>query len=259
MKNVIIFDDAFYIPQLNRERKIWVYLPPGYESSNRHYPVLYMHDGQNLFDDTTSFAGEWGIDEIMNKMFEDGFPGIIIVGIEHGSEERLNEYSPWKHEVMGGGLGDKHVAFVVETLKPAIDKNFRTLPGSEHAGIGGSSMGGLISCYAMLKHPEVFSCGIIFSPAFWFAEESYEFATNSEMNNELRMYFLAGGMEYSDLDVIEATNKMIDILSAKGLSENQYRFIVDPKGKHTEAFWSKYFAEAVRFLFAGSQDEKAGL
>ncbi|MBE0661634.1 MAG: alpha/beta hydrolase [Bacteroidales bacterium] len=251
MKNVIIFDDAFYIPQLDRERKIWVYLPPGYESSNRHYPVLYMHDGQNLFDNTTSYVGEWGIDEIMNKMIEDGFPGIIIVGIEHGSEERLNEYSPWKHQKMGGGLGDKHIAFLVETLKPAIDKNFRTLPDRENTGIGGSSMGGLISCYAMLKHPEIFSRGIIFSPAFWFSEESYKYAENIEINNELRMYFLAGGKEYGDLNVIEATKKMIDILRAKGLSENQYHFKTDPKGKHTEAFWSKYFAEAVRFLFVG--------
>lgn len=249
MRNVIIFDDAFYMPQLDRERKIWVYLPPGYESSNRHYPVLYMHDGQNLFDNTTSFAGEWGIDKIMNKMIEDGFPGIIIVGIEHGSEERLNEYSPWNHEVMGGGLGDKHAEFLAETLKPSIDENFRTLPDREYTGIGGSSMGGLISLYAILKHANVFSRGMIFSPAFWFSKKSYVFARQSDISHDCRLFFLAGGQEYDELDVIEHTARMIETLKTRGLEEKQYKFIADPEGTHNEAFWKSYVDDAVRFLF----------
>lgn len=249
MKNVQIFDDAFYMPQLNRHRQIWIYLPPDYERSTKNYPVLYMHDGQNLFDNSTSYVGEWGVDEILNEMFEEGYPGIIVVGIEHGSEERLNEYSPWKRKDWGGGLGDKHVAFLVETLKPVIDENFRTLSGRENTGIGGSSMGALISMYATLKHPEVFSRGLVFSPAFWFAEQSYVFAENAAIDQEFSLYFLAGGKEYGELDVPVATQKMIDILTANGLPEHQYRFVVDPKGKHNEAFWGKYFKEAIAFLF----------
>jgi len=249
MENVHIFDDNFYMPQLDRYRRIWVYLPPDYEHSGKHYPVIYMHDGQNLFDDLTSFVGEWGADEVLNEMYANGFPGIIVVGIEHGSEERLNEYSPWKRAGMGGGLGDKHARFVVETLKPVIDKNFRTLPGSEHTGIGGSSMGGLISFYATLKYPEIFSRSLIFSPTFWFAAESYIFAANAMINNDFRMYFLAGGKEYEKRDVIGYTGQMIEILKANGLSEHQYRYVADPEGIHNEAFWGNYFGDAIAFLF----------
>jgi predicted alpha/beta superfamily hydrolase len=247
--NVHIIDTAFYIPQLDRYRRIWIYLPPDYEQSSTHYPVMYMHDGQNLFDDLTSFAGEWGVDETLNIMIEKGFPGIIVVGIDNGSEERLNEYSPWQRTDGRGGLGDKYAAFLVETLKPAIDQHFRTKPQRKYTGTGGSSMGGLISLYATLKYPEVFSRSLIFSPAFWFAEQSYVFAEEAAIDQEYRMYFLAGGKEYGELDVPVATQKMIDILTTNGLPEHQYRYIVDPVGKHNEVFWRAYFADAIKFLF----------
>jgi predicted alpha/beta superfamily hydrolase/pterin-4a-carbinolamine dehydratase len=249
MENVYIFDENFYIPQLDRYRKIWLYLPPDYFNSNKHYPVLYMHDGQNLFDDLTSFVGEWGVDEVLNEMFQAGFPGLIVVGIEHGAEERLNEYSPWKRKGVGGGLGDKHAEFLVQTLKPAIDKNLRTLPGRENTDIGGSSMGGLISFYVSLKYPEIFSRSLIFSPAFWFADKSYALAEKTEIACDFRMYFLAGGKEYPGRDLPKATKRMVDILKANGLTEYQYRFVSDPEGIHNEAFWHKYFADAVGFLF----------
>ncbi|HHN48766.1 MAG TPA: alpha/beta hydrolase [Bacteroidales bacterium] len=249
MENVYIFDEGFYMPQLGRYRKIWLYLPPDYFKNNKHYPVLYMHDGQYLFDDLTSFVGEWGVDEVLNEMFEDGFPGVIVVGIEHRSEERLNEYSPWKRKGMGGGLGDKHADFLVQTLKPAIDKNFRTLPDRENTGIGGSSMGGLISFYVSLKHPGIFGRSLIFSPAFWFAEKSYAFAKNTEIAHDFRMYFLAGGKEDPERDVHKATGRMVEIMKTKGLAENQYRFVADPEGIHDEAFWGNYFGDAVAFFF----------
>lgn len=249
MNNVHIFSENFHIPQLDRFRRIWVYVPPDYETSGKHYPVLYLHDGQNLFDDETSFVGEWKVDEVLNEMFLDDFSGPIVVGIEHGSEERLNEYSPWKRESLGGGLGDQHVDFIVQTLKPAIDKNYRTITGREHTGIGGSSMGGLISFYATLKYPEVFSRSMVFSPAFWFSEKSYEYAWNFLVKEDFRFYFLAGGKEYGERNVITTTRKMIDIMVSNGLWENQYKFVADPKGIHNEAFWNEYFEDAVRFLF----------
>lgn len=249
MKNVQIFDEKFYMPQLDRYRRIWVYVPPDYESSGKSYPVLYLHDGQNLFDDQTSFVGEWGVDEILNKMASEDFSGLIVVGIEHGSEERLNEYSPWESENLGGGLGEQHVDFIVQTLKPAIDENYRTLPDRQYTGVGGSSMGGLISLYATLKYPEVFSRSLVFSPAFWFSERSYEYARNFLIEDDFRFYFLAGGKEYGEKDVITTTRKMIDFMVSNGLTEDQYKFVADPEGMHNEAFWNEYFEDAVRFLF----------
>jgi predicted alpha/beta superfamily hydrolase len=247
--NVHIIDTAFYMPQLNRHRRIWIYLPPDYEQSSTHYPVLYMHDGQNLFDDLTSFSGEWGVDETLNDMARKGFPGIIVVGIDNGSEERLNEYSPWQRKDGMGGLGEKYAAFLVETLKPAIDHHFRTIPQSRYTGIGGSSMGGLISMYATLKYPDVFGRSLIFSPAFWFEEENIGFAKKSNINPDFKMYFLAGGMEHPERSIPTDTQKMIDILKANGLAEHQYRFVVDPKGKHNEALWKKHFRDAIEFLY----------
>jgi predicted alpha/beta superfamily hydrolase len=247
--NVHIIDTTFYIPQLDRFRRIWIYLPPDYEQSSTYYPVMYMHDGQNLFDDLTSFAGEWGVDETLNAMAKKGFPGIIVVGIDNGSEERLNEYSPWQRPDGNGGAGDKYAAFLVETLKPKIDQHFRTLPEREFTGIGGSSMGGLISLYATLKYPGVFSRCLVFSPAFWFADESYEFAKEMKFDQDFRFHFLAGGKEYGERSVPEKTQQMIDILITNGLAEHQYRYVVDPEGKHNEAFWQANFAEAMKFLF----------
>jgi len=249
LKNVQVFDEKFYMPQLDRYRRIWVCVPPDYESSAKRYPVLYLHDGQNLFDDKTSFAVEWGVDEILNKMASDNFPGLIVIGIDHGSEERLNEYSPWTRENLGGGLGEQHVDFIVQTLKPAIDENYRTLPDRQHTGVGGSSMGGLISLYATLKHPEIFSRSLVFSPAFWFSERSYEFARNFLIEDDFRFYFLAGGKEYGERNVITTTRKMINILVENGLREDQYKFVADPEGIHNEAFWNEYFEDAVRYLF----------
>ncbi len=166
--NVQILSTSFAMPQLNRTRRIWLYLPPDYQTGNRRYPVIYMHDGQNLFDNTTSFSGEWGIDETLNQLFPTD-SGAIVVGIDNGGSDRTNEYSPWMNPQYGGGQGDLYARFIVETLKPYIDQNFRTKPEREFTATIGSSMGGLISYYLGLKHQQVFSKIGIFSPSFWFS------------------------------------------------------------------------------------------
>ncbi len=163
------FYESFIIPQLNRERRIWMYLPPDYEVSNEAYPVVYMHDAQNLFDETTSYSGEWSVDETLDRLFKDKNLKLIVVGIDNGGEKRLDEYSPWKNEKYGGGEGDAYLDFVVNTLKPYIDNNFNTLKDKTNTAIIGSSMGGLISHYAALKYPEVFGKIGVYSPAFWFS------------------------------------------------------------------------------------------
>ena len=118
--NVSIIQKEFVIPQLNtKPYKVWVYLPPNYQTSTKKYPVIYMHDGQNLFDDKTSFIGEWNVDETLNELYKNTGKGFIVVGIENGGEERINEYTPWPHEEYGGGKGSIYIDFIVNTLKPS--------------------------------------------------------------------------------------------------------------------------------------------
>src|SRR5205085_11725242 len=105
--NVQVLNTSFFMPQLNRSRKIWLYLPPDYYTTSKTYPVLYMEDGQNLFDNATSFSGEWQIDETLNTLHSQGNYGAIVVGIDNGGGERLNEYSPWVNATYGGGQGDQ--------------------------------------------------------------------------------------------------------------------------------------------------------
>jgi enterochelin esterase-like enzyme len=147
---VKVIDTALYMPQLNRYRRIWIYLPENYASSKKKYPVLYMHDGQNLFDDATSFSGEWGVDEALDTLGPKA-EEVIVVGIDNGGDKRLNEYSPYDMERFGKGEGNQYVDFLVKTLRPYINKNYRTKKCGRHSYTAGSSMGGLISFYALYK------------------------------------------------------------------------------------------------------------
>jgi isoamylase len=158
-------------PQLGNARDISVYLPPGYDEGDRAYPVLYMHDGQNLFDRMTSVGEEWQVDETMERLSQHSLEA-IIVGIPNMGRNRIDEYSPYVDEGRGGGLGDAYLAFVAETLKPMIDSRYRTCVQREYTGVIGSSMGGLISLYAMLRYPEVFGFVAALSPSLWFAERA---------------------------------------------------------------------------------------
>jgi predicted alpha/beta superfamily hydrolase len=211
--NVHIIKEDFFIPQLNRTRKVWIYLPPDYEKSKISYPVLYMHDGQNLFDDSTSYAGEWSVDESLNDLFKKTVKGFIVVGINHGDSLRIEELTPWKNEQYGGGKGAEYAKFVVETLKPFIDKNYRTLSDKENTGVMGSSLGGLISFYMGLKYPNTFGKAGVFSPSFWFSDECYKMAEKFNKAASLRMYILAGGKEYPGFE--EQIKKMEHIFRDK--------------------------------------------
>ena len=190
--NVHIVSEKFDIPQLGRQRRIWIYLPADYATSNKKYPVIYMHDGQNLFDDYTSGYGEWGIDEILDKL--PAKEESIVVGIDHGGEYRITEYDPYDSKY-GKGRGDDYVDFLVNNLKPYIDKNYRTKKDVKHTTIAGSSMGGLISMYAILKYPNIFGNAGVFSPAFWIAPDIYQFAQQKSLPANARIYFVCGDIE----------------------------------------------------------------
>ena len=189
-KNISILSENFEMPQLNRKRRVWLYLPPDYETSNESYPVVYMHDGQNLFDSSTSNYGEWNVDETLDKLVKEKNLKLIVVGIDNGGSKRLDEYSPWINEKYGGGKGDLYLDFIIETLKPYIDSNYKTLKDKNNTAIIGSSMGGLISHYAGLKYPKIFGKIGVFSPAFWFSPEVNEFTKTNGNIKDTKMYFL---------------------------------------------------------------------
>jgi len=237
-------------PQLKTQKKIWVYLPKSYESTTIAYPVIYMHDAQNLFDAQTSFVGEWKIDEYMDSI---GSKESIIVGIEHGNEKRIDELTPFANEKYGGGKGDQYLTFIVETLKPHIDSNYRTLPNKEDTVIWGSSLGGLISLYAVFKYPETFGKAGIFSPAIWINKnELIQFIQNSSFDSNKKFYFLVGSEEGSTMEMasemVSDQHEMVKLLLKKGVPDKNIIDKVIPNGKHNETLWSTNFPEAFQWL-----------
>lgn len=251
--SVHIVSDSFPIPQLGRTRRVWIYLPPGYAGSSARYPVLYMHDGQNVFDAATSFAGEWGVDETLDRLRAGGDPGVIVVAVDNDGAHRMDEYDPWKaaDPKLGGGEGDAYVDFLVHTLKPYIDRHYRTLPDREHTGIMGSSMGGLISLYAALEHPDVFGRAGIFSCACWVVKRQVLALTRraAGMRSPPRLYFVAGGRETPDGQQARDQREVVDSLVAAGIPAAALRARVAPDGEHREWFWRREFGAAYRWLF----------
>lgn len=244
---VKIIDTAFAIPQLGRTRRIWIYLPKGYATSSKTYPVLYMQDGQNLFNEQTAFAGEWGIDECLDTLQQKTGKECIIVGIDNGGSKRMNEYNPYDHAQYGKGEGDQYLAFLVNTLKPYIDQKYRTRKGVATTFIAGSSMGALISFYALLKHPDVFGGAGVFSPSFPVAPgiftEAEKFTPPPGTLN-YKCYLYAGKQESADM--VPAAEKMAAILQKK--AGVYTRLLIYPLGKHNEATWRQEFASFYSWL-----------
>ena len=247
-ENVKIISEKFEIPQLKTTRRIWIYLPKDYETSHKKYEVMYLQDAQNLFDDATSYAGEWQVDETLNKIFEKTGKSLIVVGIDNGGEKRIEELSPYKNAKYGGGNGDNYVKFIVETLKPYIDKNYRTKSCKKHTTIGGSSLGSLISVYAAVKYPETFGKVLAFSSAFWFnAKELNEFISSSKVNLKQQKYYFIQG-KHEDENMEEQTNRVIENLKSKNVKPKNIFLKIDEEGKHNEMYWRREFEGAVFWL-----------
>lgn len=235
-----------FSPQLKNARGILVYLPPGYDTSSRRYPVVYMQDGQNLFDPRTSFAGDWGLLGVLDSVARRGTVP-IVVAIPNMGEERIAEYSPFVDSMAGGGKGDDYLDFLLDTLKPMIDSEFRTIPGREGTGIGGSSMGGLISLYGFFRRPEAFAFCASQSPSLWFADRAiFPFVEAAP--------FVPGRI-YLDIGTDEGTaslanaRRMRELLIARGYREGlDLRWVEDAGAGHHEAAWGQRFRTALPFL-----------
>lgn len=252
--NVQVISATFPLPQLGRTRRIWVYLPHNYATdTTRRFPVLYMHDGQNVFDACTSFSGEWGVDETLSQLQKQGLDtaGSIVVAVDHGGAERLNELSPWRNPQHGGGQGEAYVDFLTQTLKPYIDATYRTLTSREFTGIAGSSMGGLISTYAALKYPLVYSKVGVFSPAFWFAEDSlrrFMQALPARPSGLRTAYYLVAGAQEGETMVPLMQQMQQELRHAADSLTNHTQLVVRSDGKHAEWFWRREFPAAYQWL-----------
>ncbi len=245
--NVNIISTNFYMPQLNRTRRIWVYYPPDYETSTKRYPVLYMHDGQNLFDATTSFSGEWEVDETLNTLAGQGKHVPLVVGIDNGGGDRIGEYTPWQNPQYGGGDGEKYMQFIVETLKPYIDANYRTLPDRENTGIMGSSLGGLISHYGSLKSHDIFSKAGLFSPSYWYSDSIWQYTLDTGKHYNMRFYQLCGTNESASM--VSEMQQMNDSLLRNGFAQDDIFNKIVNGGQHNEKLWREAFGEAYLWLF----------
>jgi len=230
------------MPQLGRERRVWICLPNDYENSKQRYPVLYMHDGQNLFDAANSFAGEWRVDETLDEWKGKGF---IVVGIEHGGGYRLDEYSPWTNPKYGGGQGDEYAAFIAETLKPWIDDNYRTLKGRRHTGIMGSSMGGLISLFTAVEYQQTFGFAGIFSPSLWFSDQWATHIRQTGKKRPVKFYILAGKEESETME--QEAQSLAQALRKAGFSPAHIAVRLDDDGAHAEWYWAREFPKVVHW------------
>lgn len=232
-------------PQLNTSKKIWMYLPKEYYTSTKKYPVIYMHDAQNLFDATTSYVGEWNVDETLDSINAQ----VIIVGIEHGNDKRMDELTPYKNEKYGGGKADNYLDFIVNTLKPQIDKTYRTKTNSKNTAIFGSSLGGLVSFYAAIQYPKVFGKVGCFSPSFWFnRKEIFELMAKTK-KFKTKIYFLCGDKE-GDGDMVNDMNAMEHQVNIKRCSCKMLnKKVIVIGGQHNEKLWREGFKNAYLWLF----------
>lgn len=250
----------FHSPELANARTIMVYLPPGYDDEpDQRYPVLYMHDGNNIFDAKTSATGvEWGVDEtVQHLIVQDRIRKIIIVGV-FNTPQRTKEYSPFKDPEFGGGFGDAYLEFVAATLKPFIDRTYRTLPGREHTGLAGSSLGGLISLYGLFAQPDVFGFAGAVSPALWWARRKiFSFLRAARRPRPIKLWLDMGTDEGEAAGPLVEYKKgpadcrrLVKTLTDQGYElEQDVRYEEIEGGRHHELDWAARVDRMLLYFF----------
>lgn len=245
------------------ERKIRVLLPAGYgDAANRErrYPVLYLLDGQNVFDACLSDVShhEWSADETVQRLVADGkIPPLIVVGVDHAGKDRAREYLPYKDFVgnpdMDEPAGKQFPDFMTREVMPLVDRQYRSLQGAQNTGIGGSSYGGVASLYALLAKPDTFGYGLIESPVLWIGMGQLVRDTDPLAAMPRKVFVAFGGKEASEPHI---SQKMIGFVRqvesnfrAAGYDETNFRVVIEPDAQHTEAAWEKRLPGALTFLF----------
>ena len=266
MKYGYYYYASFNLPfSKENKRTVRVWLPEDYDFNNpdNRYPVIYMSDGQNLVDRYLSAYGEWGLDKTVHNLKRKGFKGVIAVGIDCPKEplERTKElcppHTPRKEVFKEEGsifkpYANKYVDFIVNDLKPIIDRLFFTLPDKENTCIGGSSMGGIMAFFAYIYRPDIFGLSLSFSPAFFFYKKKDwenildQYDINKDKNGRLFLY--SGGKDFEALFVTPTFNTY-EYLKKRKFDNDQVALIVDTNEIHHEAAWAKYLPDALKFLF----------
>jgi len=232
---------------LGGHREIVVALPPSYRGSSTPYPVVYMHDGQNLFDPTLSFAGDWGLVDSLNHLADEGVEA-ILVGIPNRGRRRRYEYSPFRDLIHGGGGGERYLQFIVDTLKPLIDASFRTRPERDHTVIAGSSLGGLLSLYALYRHAGIFGAAGVQSPALWLARRAiFRFLAEQPQRPTGRIHLDVGSEEGPETlqNVRELRARLLDAGYVIG---RDLSYVEEAGAGHNEQAWGRRFRAALPFL-----------
>ena len=232
-------------PQRETERDIDVFLPPSYQRTRRRYPVVYMQDGQNLADPHRAFAGTWELERAMGTLASRGVEA-IVVGVPNMGDARIREYTPFVDAKMGGGDGDAYLAYLERTVKPLVDRRFRTRPDRESTGLFGSSLGALISLYSFFRAPDTFGFVGAMSPSLWFANRAILSYIEKDGAPPGRIYLDAGTNEGAN--TLRDTRQLAGVLERKGYDADRLRFVEDHGGQHTEAHWARRLVPALDFL-----------
>jgi enterochelin esterase-like enzyme len=241
-------------------RLLRVWLPPGYddaESDGRRYPVLYLNDGQNLFEASTSFTGvEWQVDETAERLIGEGsIPPLIVVGIDNTGKDRIREYMPYRsmNPMMLRVQGRYYPDFLTKEVMPFVERNYRVATGPENTGLGGSSLGALIALYTAMARPGVIGRLLVESPSLWASHRQAIKESRSVRIWPERMYLGVGTAEAGSAErsrtVVDDVRELTAILRRAVLSERRLRLVIQDGAGHNEAAWAERFPEALRFLF----------
>ncbi|MGB2665833.1 MAG: alpha/beta hydrolase-fold protein [Candidatus Acidiferrum sp.] len=238
---------------LRNQRDLIVYLPPGYDAQPlRRFPVLYLHDGQNLFDGTTSFIPgmDWHVGQTADRWIQEGrVEPLIIVGIYNAGKQRLGEYTPTRAPKLGGGSANRYAKFLLEEVRPFVHNQYRVQDGAENTGIGGSSLGGLVSLYLGLRQPRMFGKIAALSPSVWWNERVIlRFASTASVKPLPRIWLDIGTREGPR--IVDDVERFRDILLGKGWQLDQNLHYRRVEGaEHNEAAWAQRVGPFLQFLF----------
>jgi predicted alpha/beta superfamily hydrolase len=237
---------------LRNQRDLIVYLPPGYdEQPDRRFPVLYLHDGQNLFDGATSFIPgmDWHVGQTADQSICAGAVApLIIVGM-YNTKARIREYTPTHVPKLGGGRADRYAKFLIEEVKPFIEREYRTLSGPEKTGIGGSSLGGLVSLYLGLKLPHIFGRLAALSPSVWWNQRlMHRFAASADVRPRPSIWLDIGTREGPR--IVQDVEQFRDVLLQKGWQLGRDLHFERVEGaEHNEAAWAQRVGPFLHFLY----------
>jgi predicted alpha/beta superfamily hydrolase len=241
-------------------RWLRVWLPPRYDDASnagRRYPVLYLNDGQNLFESSTAFNGiEWGVDETADRLIrQEEIPPLIIVGLDNAGKNRIREYMPFRslQPMLLRGQGSRYPDFLTNEVMPFMARNYRVAEGPENTGLGGSSLGALIALFTAAVRPGLIGRLLVESPSLWASNRQMIRASRNVQRWPDRIFLGVGtaeaGREDKNRSVVDDVRELANILQRAGLDDKRLRLVIEEGAAHTESSWARRFPNALQFLY----------